>query len=664
MNRLKFILGILLFACAISVFSGKEKADAKVRIKINNNTGELVSAKGQGEFVIGKKIESISYPVDFDGCYATKVKLLNNTKFAVRNGVLYNKKMTKLIYYPACKKGESFKVPSTVKTIGDSAFYENKYLKNINLNKNLQNIERYAFAYSNIQKINIPANVETIERGCFFKCEKLSCVDNKANLYEMPYEMFMYCTSLENFDMGNEVGQVREDAFAYCGAYLNVSKANRYFTSLDGILYSKDMTTLIHYTGKKKGEYIIPDSVTKIEDYALRGSKNLTGITLGKNLTYFNLNQLDGCRSLRELNLSENLESVGEPYYGEYYFELSNLLELKQITVPESNKNFKIYDGALYSCDYKTLFLLPFGADNIDLHDDVEKICQGSRLCQNRFKSISISDNNKMFISYKGVLYYKNMEMIYLFPGGLTSYEVPVQVKNVSAISNDITTDSRDGYLQRYDNLASNLESITVEDGNKYFKSEDGVLYNRDMTKLCAYPLGRKGSYVVPKTVTSIETKVFAGASKLTQLTITKNVKCVYLGLVGCSSLKKLTFKEGVERVWLYGGTDYPQLRDSVSIEHVYFPSTMYHISVYYMNYNTIYHGYDNTGKFTGEEDTDISSTKSYVKDCGYIYKSRGAVPEKVKNFWVVENGKIYIRAYKIIKGIKVYGSAKWTYIE
>ncbi len=84
-----------------------------------------------------------------------------------------------------------------------------------------------------------------------------------------------------------------------------------------------------------------------------------------------------------------------------------------------------------------------------------------------------------------------------------------------------------------------NLEAIYVSEENPYFKSVDGVLYNKDMTQLLVYPNARSrivtdeggntlgGEFVVPDTVKSIRANAF------------------YL----CGNLRSITFNEGLETV-------------------------------------------------------------------------------------------------------------------
>ena len=86
------------------------------------------------------------------------------------------------------------------------------------------------------------------------------------------------------------------------------------------------------------------------------------------------------------------------------------------------------------------------------------------------------------------------------------------------------------------------LESFTVSDGNEYYKSIDGVLFDSGVTSLLYYPAGNSAtSYDIPNTVTSIARYAFFGSSHLTAITIPSSVRNVgssYEGAFeGCSSL-------------------------------------------------------------------------------------------------------------------------------
>jgi len=94
----------------------------------------------------------------------------------------------------------------------------------------------------------------------------------------------------------------------------------------------------------------------------------------------------------------------------------------------------------------------------------------------------------------------------------------------------------------------TNLTSITVDGANKYFASEEGVLFTKDKTTLLCYPRGIKASkYSVSKTVKTIGREAFINCTDLTSVSIPGSVKTIGQGAFeGCSGLSDLTIPDSV----------------------------------------------------------------------------------------------------------------------
>lgn len=87
------------------------------------------------------------------------------------------------------------------------------------------------------------------------------------------------------------------------------------------------------------------------------------------------------------------------------------------------------------------------------------------------------------------------------------------------------------------------LTAFEVSKNNKTFKSSNGILYNKKMTKLFLFPNKKSvKTYTTPKTVTAIGEGAFSGCTKITAVKLTSNVKNINnLAFYGCSSLTKIT---------------------------------------------------------------------------------------------------------------------------
>lgn len=82
----------------------------------------------------------------------------------------------------------------------------------------------------------------------------------------------------------------------------------------------------------------------------------------------------------------------------------------------------------------------------------------------------------------------------------------------------------------------SALESITVNANNKYFSSENGILYNKNKTELYLYPQGKKDkSYVMPNTLTEIAYKAILYNIYFTEITVPKSLSSLEGSGIGYS---------------------------------------------------------------------------------------------------------------------------------
>ena len=237
---------------------------------------------GKGLKIFGTdSIMGLSFPVE-------EFKVSRNNKyFSSKDGVLYNKKKTKLIAYPGGKKTAKVTIPSSVKTVGDGSFGWHGYLKNVTFTKNVKKIGNAAFTDCHkLSLIKIPKNVTGIGEFAFYNCTsvtKLTINANKnlkigdyafANLIKIKTlkvpkvsgkGVFSECSKLSSISIPSNVKTLTEDEFLGC---INLEKVT------------------------------IPKTVKKIEDMAL-----------GYGYDYFS-----DCYKLKYFTIRGYKGSAGEKY--------------------------------------------------------------------------------------------------------------------------------------------------------------------------------------------------------------------------------------------------------------------------------------------------------------------------------------------------------------
>ena len=183
-----------------------------------------------------------------------------NNNYIVKNGILYNKNMTRILCYPAGIKDTEFSVPDTVKTIGDFAFYGAKVLESINIPDSVTNIGTDAFGEcSGLKEAVIPDSVTSMGEAVFYKCTSLEKVKLSVNITSPNPAVFQYCSSLKEVVLPESMKFISFFMFSYCKEITNIVLPDKLNSILSSAFQNCDNLKNI----------TVPKNVTTIQDYAL-----------------------------------------------------------------------------------------------------------------------------------------------------------------------------------------------------------------------------------------------------------------------------------------------------------------------------------------------------------------------------------------------------------
>ncbi len=344
----------------------------------------------------------------------------------------------------------------------------------VNLSNHVTSISPYAFYGSGLASVNVPASVAIIGTKAFGNC--------------------LYLTAI------------------------TVDGENTSYKGVDGVLFSKDGTTLYCYPrGKGDASYTIPagvttiaeeafyynphlttiptSSVTTVGNYAFKGCTHLSSVTL-TGIATIGEAVFSGCSSLATLNITGD-GSLNIP--NNYFYNNTNLHTISLVNVAT------IGISAFERCDNLTTLTIN-GTTTIGQ----QAFNQCTSLSTISLAGVTTIGNSAFNNCYTipSITIPSSVTSIgdnaFCWCSGLTTFHIPESVTTFGA-----------GVFM----YCQHLESITVHDDNPNYTADDGILYNKSKSRLICYPLAKTGdTYYVPTTVTDFDSYVFLWQSTLKKI--------------------------------------------------------------------------------------------------------------------------------------------------
>ena len=334
---------------------------------------------------------------------------------------------------------------------------------------------------------------------------------------------------------------------------------------------------------------IIENGVTSIGSFAFQECGSLTSVTIQNSVTSIGKHAFDYCSHLIDITIPNSVTDVGEDafYYctdlttvtignsvtsiGEHAFEYCT--SLVTIEVSKNNKDYASFDGVLFGENKTKLIKYPAGKTDrtYEIPDSVTNIDIGTFENCSNLASITIP-NSVISIgdwAFSECTSLENITIpnsvtsigrdVFYFCRSLIDITIPNSVTDVGKDAfyycTDLTTVTIGNSVTSIGEHAfegcTSLTSIDVEKDNPTYLSQDGVLFNKDKTKLIKYPAGKTDkTYEIPDSVTNIGIGTFEDCSNLASITIPNSVKSIgESAFRKCTSLESVTIPNSVKSI-------------------------------------------------------------------------------------------------------------------
>ena len=252
--------------------------------------------------------------------------------------------------FTGCACLTSVTIPDSVASIGDRAFEGCSGLTSVIIGSSVTTIGKEAFkGCSGLTSVTIPDSVTSIGDRAFVGCSGLTSVIIGSSVITIGDEAFQDCSGLTSVTIPDSVTSIGDRAFEWCRGLTSVS-ISASVTSIGKEAF-KDCSGLTSVT--------IPDSVTSIGDGAFEWCRGLTAVTYNaincRNHVYGSEAWFKGC-SLTSFNIGEGVKQIPD-------YLACGQSRLTSVTIPESVTS--IGDSAFCGCSGLTSITIPDSVTSI-----------------------------------------------------------------------------------------------------------------------------------------------------------------------------------------------------------------------------------------------------------------------------------------------------------
>ena len=433
-------------------------------------------------------------------------------------------------------------IPSSVTSIGSSAFYGCSGLTSVTIPSTVTNIGGFAFCECNsLEVVVLQEDSLSIEDSAFYGCRKLADSDGFVIVGDT---LFNYFGSSDSVVIPPRVTHIGYAAFRECSGLKSVIIPNE-VTSIGGYAFSGciGLTSVV-----------MPGGVTHIDWYAFSGCSGLTSVTMPSSLTSIGMYVFKGCGSLTSITIPERVTVIGQGAF-------DGCRGLNSVEIPEGVTS--IYSYTFNGCSGLAAVMIPEGVKDIGYA--AFKGCSGLKSITLPSSVTSIED--EVFCNCSGLISVTIPEGVanigyhaFCNCSGLISVTIPKSVTNIQTETFRGCSALTNMTLPFVGSQRGHIESTWSSHDYDFFGYIFGS-YSYAGSLEVVSPNGSSTKYYIPASLrsvvitdeTAIDDYAFQGCSGLTSVTLSEGVTSIgKYAFYFCRGLTAVTIPESVVSI----GTD------------------------------------------------------------------------------------------------------------